>query len=143
MKVIAELDGLSLDDNVEIFVRKKQFTDLPPYDCIGGNMVYKTKKLGFQNLYDVLQGQSKQALWVWHEFLKRRDRSTNIAVYKPITSSDQQRLIIAYKSLAKADLVLRTRRQHYLLNPLAVLPEKEYFQQVSDLWLATKEHNKG
>jgi len=143
MKVTAELDGIQQKDGMEIYIKRKSLVNLPPYDCIGGNMSYDTRVPGFQNLYKVLKSLSKQALWVWFDLVEHRNRCTNIAVYKTSNSTEERRLIPAYKALVKADLVLRVKRQHYLLNPLSVFPEREYFQQVSDLWLALKESNKG
>jgi hypothetical protein len=133
MEILADVQD---DESVTITTAKKRKENLPPYDCIGGNMAYPTKVVGFQDLYSIIQGMSKQTAWLWWELVKTRNRHSNECKYVAESRVDKRRLTIAYKELRKLDLVCRIRKQHYIINPLAYLPEQGQFQAVSSKWEA-------
>ena len=131
MRVLADVGS---DDVVTVSKSKKKREDIPAYDCIGGNMEYQTKIPGFQDLYSILQGMSKQTAWLWWELIKNRNRYSNESKYVAESLVDKRRLTVAYKELCSLGLVRRIRRQHYLINPLAYLPEQGQFNVVSAKW---------
>jgi len=122
------------DDELIITKRRRAISRVPAYDCIGGNMTYTTGIPGFKDLYLIFQAMSKQTAWVWWDMVKTRDRYTNEVVYRVNTGVDKRRLTTAYKELLKLNLVKRIRKQHYLINPLALLPEHREFETVSKKW---------
>ena len=99
-------------------------------------MAYRTKVVGFQDLYSIIQGMSKQTAWLWWELVKTRHRHSNECKYVARSGVDKRRLTVAYKELFALGLVRRMRKQHYLINPLAYLPEQGQFQAVSSKWEA-------
>ena len=133
MEILADVQD---DDVLTITTAKKRREKLPPYDCIGGNMAYRTKVVGFQDLYSIIQGMSKQTAWLWWELVKTRNRHSNECKYVAESGVDKRRLTVAYKKLSALGLVRRMRKQHYLINPLAYLPEQGQFQVVSSKWEA-------
>ena len=135
MKLLAEV---SVGEIATITMSRETGSNLPPYDCIGGNMDYPTRTPGFQNLYSIIQDMSKQTAWVWWELVKNRNRYTNEVSYTAKTRVEINRLSVAYKELSRLDLVHRIRKQHYLINPLALLPEHKQFQVVYEKWQALK-----
>jgi hypothetical protein len=130
MRMVTEVS----DDEEVIISKRKRGSQVPAYDCIGGNMEYQTGIPGFKDLYLIIQGMSKQTAWIWWEFVKTRDRCTNEVVYVATTLVERNRLTLAYKELSRLDLVQRIRKQHYLINPLAIFPEHREFKLVSQKW---------
>ena len=133
MKVLADIHCED-DEDIVIGKRKKTNSSTPSYDCIGGNMEYSTKVKGFDDLYAIIQAMSKQTAWLWWQLVKTRNRYNNESTYKAESQVDKRRLTVAYKELSKLDLVVRMYKKHYLINPLAMFPERDRFDEVRIKW---------
>lgn len=131
MRILADVGD---DEIVSIHKKPRSRYRVPAFDCIGGNMEYHTQVKGYDNLYTVIQNMSKQTAWLWWELVKNRNRFTNEAIYVAVTPFDKRRLSASYKELRKLNLVCRMRKQRYLINPLAYLPEFNNFKRVTDNW---------
>ncbi len=133
MRILADVGD---DEIVSIHKKPRSRYRVPAFDCIGGNMEYHTQVKGYDNLYTVIQNMSKQTAWLWWELVKNRNRHSNECRYVAESGADKRRLTVAYQKLFALGLVRRMRKQHYLINPLAYLPEQGQFQAVSSKWNA-------
>jgi hypothetical protein len=131
MRILTDVD---YDDVVTVTKERKRKNNVPAYDCFGGNMDYSTKVKGYPKLYKVIQGMSKQTAWLWWELVARRNRNTNISIYRAESPADKRRLTTAYKTLHELDLIKRVRRQHYMINPAAYLPAFDKFNTLQETW---------
>jgi hypothetical protein len=120
----------------ELTVQRKvvKKIDLPPFDCFGGNMELKTKIEGYPNLFKVLKNLSKTATWFWWSLLESRERLTNVCQFQAADAVEARKVSIAYKELHKHDLIVRVRRQYYLINPKAYFPDVNEWETVFARW---------
>ena len=127
----------SLRDREELIIRKdsrKVLNNVPAYDTICCNESFRVKIKGFPDLYEVLGELSKRAAWFWWKLIKNRNRTNNISKYVPETQSDKNRLTKAYKELNGIGLIVRVKRQYYLINPMAFIPDFSKFDTVRYRW---------
>jgi len=134
MKVTLSAD---MGRNEEIVYRRQAVkkANLPPFDCIGGNMKLKTKVEGFQDLYKVFKNMSKGASWMWWGLVNDRNYYTNESTLKAKDKAEEAKITRAYKELHEVGLIVRTMRQHYLINPKAMMPAFEEYDNVWSKWV--------
>ncbi len=122
------------DDDLILSRRTKPTEIVPAYTCIGGNMVYKTKETSYPDLFEVLKNLSPSGTWFFWTLTEKRDLKTNIAVYDAVSPTEAQKITRAYKELFSLDIVKRIKKQHYLINPKVMLPEKGEYVNVKNHW---------
>lgn len=79
---------------------------------------------------------SKNATWLWWELVDIRNIDTNVAILRGKTQSQyiKSKISKAYKELARYSLVHRFKREHYLINPSAMLPNFKNYVSVAERW---------
>jgi hypothetical protein len=125
---------LAHDEELVVTKRATRKVHVPAYDCFGGNTNMKTQEPSFPNLYLVFGNLSKPASWMWWSLVKSRNAATNEVVFKAADKLWEMKITKAYKELCEVDLVRRIRRQHYLINPKAVIPIFDNFRGITDKW---------
>ena len=103
-----DLDG---SDEIIITKRQKGRIRMPEYSCIG---------LKYQKV--IIGGLGKPARDMLSILVNVRDLNTNMAEYRVKGINAKSQLTKAYAELKNQDLVIRTRRQHYFINPSAFYP---------------------
>lgn len=121
-------------EELAITKRSRKGYAVPAFDCFGGNTYMKTRVPAFKDLYIVFRNLSKTAHWMWWDLIQNRNPATNEVVFEATDNLEAKKVAKAYKELRDSDLVRRIRRQHYLINPKAVLPVFENFRMVTDKW---------
>ena len=99
---------------------------LPAYDCIGGNMTFKTKEEGYPKLYSTLGGLSKKAHEMFWSVVEVKNYKDNTGVLKAMNQTERNKISAAYKELRGLDLLRRVKQNHYMINPKVMLPVKHY-----------------
>ena len=125
---------LGIGEEITYKRRNVKKINLPPYDGFGGNTRMKTKVEGYDNLFGVLRNLSKSATWLWWGLLEQRNYLTNECIFVSKNGVEAKKVSKAYKELRNVDLVVRISRQHYLINPIAYLPDFNNFEQVHNHW---------
>ena len=93
------------------------------------------------NLIDIMSEMSPQEQWLFKIVKEAITGSTNdltCKVFIPsseLTNAEKQKLKIAYKRLREKDLIRRIKRQHYMVNPMMLIPTffDEEFDRYSQL----------
>lgn len=62
---------------------------------------------------------------------RNRDTDSNIAILRPQTKTEANRLSRAYKDMNQKNLVKRVEPAHYLINPSAIIPIRTYPEVLS------------
>ncbi|MHA3055821.1 hypothetical protein E0H77_06630 [Acinetobacter sp. ANC 4633] len=133
--------NLNSGDELVASVTKKRQHHVPPYFAIGRStfMNYRledgSQKVveGF-NMTSILRDLSANATWLFWTLVMERDLNTNIAQFTPIGISEKNKVKKGYKELEEAKLIIRVKRQTYLINPKAILPKFQDFAQVYAHW---------
>ena len=125
-----------LQDGQQVTVETKPVkkNNLPPFDGFGGNMRFKTKVSPYPNLITTMKELSKNAAWMWWSLLEKRNHLTNECRFKAKDPAEARKITMAYKELKKHQLVIRLKRQHYIMNPRAYLPDFSKFEEVDFKW---------
>lgn len=78
------------------------------------------------------------ATWLLWRLIKSRDTNTNICVVRgsDLTVAEKARLLKGYKTLFDDNVILRLKREYYLINPNLVLPTNATFESILDSWIA-------
>jgi hypothetical protein len=74
-------------------------------------------------------------LWKLIKLINTRTNTT-ILLNSSLTSSEVRRVVAAYKVLEQDNIVIRTKREHYIINPMVFLPNNETFDEVLEHWLS-------
>lgn len=130
METINEPVLISLNKGESINIKKNPNYKhaLPAYDCIGGNMQFETREVGYPKLYRTLGGLSKKANEMFWTIVEVKNYKTNIGVLKAANQSERNKISGAYKELRELDLLRRVKQNHYMINPKAMIPVK-YFPE--------------
>ena len=85
----------------------------------------------------ILKDLSSAATWLFWTLEHNRDKQTNISVLsaKKLTIKEKRKILKGYKELKAKLLIKRIKREHYLINPKALLPEFAAFETVWDTWV--------
>lgn len=93
------------------------------------------------NMPLIFANLSRAATWLFWKLEQKRNLRTNIAEFKSadMTTTEQQRTSKGYKELHTLGVIKRTKQNHYLINPRALLPrENKDFNAVMNIWEQTK-----
>ena len=101
---------------------------LPAYDCIGGNMYFKTKEENYPDLYKTLGSLSKKANEMFWSVVEVKNYKNNTGILKATNQNERNKLSTAYKELRKLDLLRRVKQNHYMINPKVMLPINYYYE---------------
>jgi hypothetical protein len=123
---------------IEIKFKNKYKYIVPAYDCFGGNVETTTGTPNYSNihdnLYEIFQNLNRSTHWLWWELVKNRDRETNLSVIRAESPVIANKISSGYRELNKLNLIKRTKKQTYLLNPSAIVPVFKYYASVLKEW---------
>ena len=102
------------------------------------------KRLGMDISLDILELLAEKYYsnpsvnWFLWKLIKLIDTRTNTVTLlnSNLTSSEVRRVVAAYKVLEQDNIVIRIKREHYIINPMVFLPQNETFDQVLEHWLS-------
>jgi len=80
-----------------------------------------------------LQTITPTARWLFWSVAGTLDKATNVAVLKPQTKTEANKLSRAYKELNQKGMMIRIKPAHYIINPTAVIPIHTY-RTVLEQW---------
>jgi len=115
----AEIDGVEITP----INRKKYYG--PKYFNIGE----KYQKI-------IISKLSNPARIMLSALISNRDKATNRAKYVVHGVTAKCSLTKAYRELKDRGIVTRTKKQHYLINPSAILPGSKQYNEVRVQWNA-------
>lgn len=125
--VIIPQNILTIHDNQEIIIKNKP-KGILPFRKIGNGMKDTIDLIG------VMCHLSKPAQQLLHKLIKgmiynyETQRIEIEVPYKAKSNAEKIQLKRAYKELSQLQLVLRTKRMHYVVNPYAVITDNpEHF----------------
>lgn len=126
------------DSTQELFVtsKPKYNPKIPYYKRIGFPMTNKDTDI--LDLLGEKYYNNSPVTWLLWKLVKLCDTKTNISVLynKELSSTEKQRVSAAYSTLFQDNIIIRTKREHYLINPKIFLPQNETFDQVLEHWLS-------
>lgn len=132
--IIKIRDGKTLTITRDDTKGKKYFSTAP-YQRIGkhGKTRFMVKGM---DMTEIFLGLSRAGTWMFWSLAKVRNERTNIAVFKSsdLTPVERKRASTGYKELNKLEVLVRTKQNHYLINPRALLPESRDFENVRSNW---------
>ena len=129
-----------LPEDQALVITNRPVLPIPPYFCAGRRGMLKKHKIEGFDLMLVLANLSAIASNMFWTLCRARDVSTNTARLKSstLTKYEQAKITKAYKELERVKLLVRYKKEHYLINPKAVLPYFEDFPNVWDFWVETR-----
>lgn len=134
MTVIKLEAELPIGDSL-VFERKRKHKEkVPSFSCIGGNMNYETRVKSYPDLFGAFSKLSKGAHWFLWTLVKKRSSTNNMARYTPQGSGEHAKVSRAYKELKEKNIVFRTERSTYLINPKVILPDNGCFDEAWSKW---------
>jgi len=80
-----------------------------------------------------LQTMTPTARWLFWSVASTLNKATNVAMLKPQTKTEANKLSRAYKELNQKGMMIRTKPAHYIINPTAIIPVKTY-RTVREQW---------
>jgi len=95
-------------------------------------LYYSTK--GYVDFANVMRNLSKSATWLWWGLVEKRNNLTNECIFKSKNGIEAKKVSKGYKELRKANLIIRVRRQHYLINPYVYLVDSSTYMEVKNRW---------
>lgn len=114
---------------------KKARYRIPPYQPYGkaGMNSYDVRGLDTASIFLKL---SPTAHWLWWSLVLIRNERTNMSILKSkdLTKYEQNKVSKAYGELYQEQLVKRVKREHYLLNPKAMVPNFDQYVTVQERW---------
>lgn len=74
--------------------------------------------------------------WLLWKLVKLCNTQTNISVLRnsDLSTTEKQRISAAYPTLFKDNIIIRTKREHYLINPKVFLPTNTTYELVLEHW---------
>lgn len=74
--------------------------------------------------------------WLLWKLVKLCNTQTNISVLRnsELSTTEKQRISAAYPTLFKDNIIIRTKREHYLINPKVFLPTNSTYELVLEHW---------
>ena len=102
------------------------------------------KRLGMDTSLDILEllGEkyysNPSVNWFLWKLVKLMNTQNNTVTLlnSTLTSSEVRRVVAAYSVLNQDNIVIRTKREHYLINPKIFLPHNNSFDEVLEHWLS-------
>lgn len=102
------------------------------------------KRLGMDTSLDILELLTEKYYsnpsvnWFLWKLVKLMDTRTNTVTLlnSNLTSSEVRRVAAAYSVLNQDNIIIRTKREHYLINPKIFLPHNNSFDEVLEHWLS-------
>ena len=102
------------------------------------------KRLGMDTSLDILEllGEkyysNPSVNWFLWKLVKLMNTQNNTVTLlnSTLTSSEVRRVVAAYSILNQDNIVIRTKREHYLINPKIFLPHNDSFDEVLEHWLS-------
>ena len=84
----------------------------------------------------LLLSLTKPAAKMFSGLYEGKNPRTNEVIYRTgnRTKSEKNRIFCAYKELHFVGLIKRIKREHYLINPKAFIPEVSNYENVQKLW---------
>lgn len=123
-RVIQDIHFIPSEIETTTTFRKKRKARVPKYHmvCCQAN--------------SALCSLNKSANAFFWKFVGLRDIETNKLEYQAKTHKEAIALSRSYKELKKLNLVKRIKPTHYMISPLAVIPNPEEFEKVLSEWEA-------
>lgn len=124
------------DELLEVSTKSKYNPKIPYHKRIGFPMEHTET-----DILDLLGNKyfnNAPVTWLLWKLVKLCDTKTNISVLRgnTLTSAEKQRLVAAYSILNQDNIIIRTKREHYLINPKVFLPHNNSFDEVLEHWLS-------
>jgi len=127
-------DNLRVDEVLEIHQHKKPKNIVPPFRAYG------THGMTYQNIEGldvapIVKDLSKAANHLFWETVERMNTLTNVRIIRgaSLSPSEKVKLSKAFTELKSVDLMKRVKREHYMINPKAVISFKGY-EQAQENW---------
>lgn len=134
------ISEVELGEEITVKAVKPLYPPKPNYAALGDKGMIHHKKtntymFGFDPI-PIFKILSQSATWLWWELVDIRNIDTNVSILRGKNQDpyQKQKISKAYKELASYSLVHRYKREHYLINPSAMLPKFDNFVAVSDKW---------
>ncbi|HIB84237.1 MAG TPA: hypothetical protein EYO59_06470 [Chromatiaceae bacterium] len=112
--------------------------NIPRFMPIGAaGMNYQARIDGI-DMAAILRSLSSNATWLFWTLVQLSCRFNNQAelTSKTLTKYEKHKVTKGYKELLAKDLVKRYKREHYIINPKALLPEFDNFEDIWKIWNA-------
>lgn len=124
-----------IDPTETVSIEKKTKVSKPNYFMIGNGTMNKNKIYGIDLLREMsMSSKAGQALILWiKDGIVFENGYSHIVkiVASTLTKYEQKLLVEGYKELRARDLVRRTKKSHYMINPNALIP-LDYEQAMID-----------
>jgi len=80
------------------------------------------------DMFPILEQLSAPATWMWWKLAQLRNETTNVTILRSgeLSIYERRKLTKGFKELKTKQLIKRIKREHYLINPNALLPEENY-----------------
>jgi hypothetical protein len=133
--------SLQVDSSKEYNVSltaKKEGSSLPLFNALGRGGINYDTGVRSMDMTEVLFNLSHNtnATWLMWLLIKHRNYKTNVARLEPkdFTDAEVGRIKRGRKELEDLNVKVRYKNNHYLFNPIAVLPAKENYMSVCAQW---------
>lgn len=139
--------ALQVDASKEYDVKltAKEDGNLPPFTGFGRSGINHNTGVGGMDMSEIMLSISSNinATWLFWILVKNRNPKTNVVVIEPkaYTESEVARIKRGRKILEELNLINRYKNNHYLINPKAVLPIKEFYSEVCLHWFEVTGQN--
>lgn len=133
---------LDIPEDSEFIINHKNSTQrdrVPLYSRLGGismnsNFDTRNNRESFPELFKTLATLSKSATWMLWTLADNYNPQTNIATLKAIDQSQSNKITKAYKELNSNKIIKRIKQNHYLVNPLVLIPDNGFMEPVKKHW---------
>lgn len=135
MPIIPTSTSLAQDEELHLSTRRIHKHRIPPFLPIGQAGMSKYKIAGLDT-GNILKDLSTAATWLFWTLESKRNKATNetILLSKFLSKTEQNRVAKGYKELHQKGVIKRIKREHYIINPKAVLPSFEFYEDVWASW---------
>lgn len=124
------------DDIVEVITKPKYNPTIPKFKRIGFPMTHTTTDI--LDLLGEKYYSNPSVTWFLWKLVKNTNTTSNIAILRnnTLTPAEIRRVVAAYSTLNQDNIIIRIKREHYIINPRIFLPKNETYNEVLEHWLS-------
>jgi hypothetical protein len=125
----------SKDEVVTVTTTKKNKSDyLPPFIMCGDKRMHKNKVAGYPYT-DTLLSMSKAEQWFFKLIKANLNYKNNISIIRSsaFNRTELNKISLAFKLLKEKGLIKKTKKEHYIVNPDAIIYPPNY-GLIKEVW---------
>ena len=127
--------NIKRNEEVVLRVSSKKHSKLPPYLALGRVGMSRSGETGVDTV-ELFKSLSSGATWMFWSLMESISPDTNICmlVSGDLSPSERLKLNRSYKELYEKEVIVRLKKNTYMINPKVILPKFGRYEIISKKW---------